>query len=54
MAIVYELRAIAKKKGVALARLCIAWVDVLGEHVVPVPSSSFVLPSFGSAVWACT
>ncbi|KAI5122055.1 hypothetical protein M0805_006039 [Coniferiporia weirii] len=40
MAIVDGLTAIAEKKGVTAAQLCIAWVCSLGAHVVPIPGSS--------------
>ncbi|KAI5122111.1 hypothetical protein M0805_002233 [Coniferiporia weirii] len=39
-AIVDGLTAIAEKKGVTVAQLCIAWVCSLGTHVVPIPGSS--------------
>ncbi|KAH8117321.1 aldo/keto reductase [Phellopilus nigrolimitatus] len=39
-AIVEGLKAIAEKKGITAAQLCIAWVGSLGSHVVPLPGSS--------------
>ncbi|KAJ7743828.1 aldo/keto reductase [Mycena metata] len=38
--IVDALGALAKKKGVTVAQLCIAWVASLGPSVIPVPGSS--------------
>ncbi|KAH7923876.1 Aldo/keto reductase [Leucogyrophana mollusca] len=40
MAIVDGLSAIAKRKGITPAQLCIAWVSSLGDHVIPLPGSS--------------
>ncbi|KAH7915005.1 NADP-dependent oxidoreductase domain-containing protein [Hygrophoropsis aurantiaca] len=40
MAIVDGLTAIAKRKGITAAQLCIAWVASLGDHVIPLPGSS--------------
>ncbi|KAJ6543812.1 NADP-dependent oxidoreductase domain-containing protein [Mycena sp. CBHHK59/15] len=40
MAIVSQLLALAGKKGVTPAQLCIAWVACLGRHVMPLPGSS--------------
>jgi aryl-alcohol dehydrogenase-like predicted oxidoreductase len=34
------LSAIANRKGITLAQLCIAWVGALGSHVIPLPGSS--------------
>jgi len=34
------LSAIADRKGITLAQLCIAWVGALGNHVIPLPGSS--------------
>ncbi|THH16555.1 hypothetical protein EW146_g4105 [Bondarzewia mesenterica] len=39
-AIVDALKAIADKKGITPAQLCIAWVAALGSHVIPLPGSS--------------
>jgi len=39
-AIVDALTAIAKRKDVTAAQLCIAWVSSLGPHVIPIPGSS--------------
>jgi len=38
--IVSRLLAIAEKKSVTPAQLCIAWVAALGPHVIPLPGSS--------------
>ncbi|KAJ7508262.1 aldo/keto reductase [Mycena galericulata] len=38
--IVSQLVAIADKKGITPAQLCIAWVAALGPHVIPLPGSS--------------
>lgn len=40
MAIADGLTAIAEKKGITPAQLCLAWVSSLGSHVVPIPGSS--------------
>ncbi|KAJ7294084.1 aldo/keto reductase [Mycena rebaudengoi] len=40
LAIVDALEAIAKRKGISVAQLCIAWVAALGPHVIPMPGSS--------------
>ncbi|KAH9975253.1 aldo/keto reductase [Lactifluus volemus] len=40
LALVSALEAIASKKGVTAAQLCIAWVASLGPHLVPIPGSS--------------
>lgn len=42
-AIAEEMKAIAEKKGVTPAQLCIAWVGHLGPRVIPMPGSSYVL-----------
>lgn len=42
MAIVDGLKAIADKKGVTPAQLCIAWVASLGPTMIPLPGSSYV------------
>jgi len=50
--IVDALTALAKKKGVTNAQLCIAWVASLGDHVIPLPGSSKVtrtLENFAAA-----
>jgi len=39
-AIVDALTALAKKKNITPAQLCIAWVSSLGPHVIPLPGSS--------------
>ncbi|KAJ3728507.1 aldo/keto reductase [Lentinula raphanica] len=39
-AIVEGLKAIAEKKGITAAQLCIAWVASLGPHMLPLPGSS--------------
>jgi pyridoxine 4-dehydrogenase len=40
MVFVDALKAIAEKKGISAAELCIAWVASLGPHLVPLPGSS--------------
>ncbi|PCH38099.1 aldo/keto reductase [Wolfiporia cocos MD-104 SS10] len=40
MAIVEALKAIAERKKITPAQLCIAWVGALGPHVLPLPGSS--------------
>ncbi|KAJ3540596.1 hypothetical protein NM688_g6206 [Phlebia brevispora] len=40
MALVDALKALAEKKGVTPATLCIAWVASLGPKVIPIPGSS--------------
>ncbi|CDO72841.1 hypothetical protein BN946_scf185002.g26 [Trametes cinnabarina] len=40
LAIVEAVKAIAAKKGVTPAQLCIAWVASRGPHVIPLPGSS--------------
>ncbi|KAJ7725942.1 aldo/keto reductase [Mycena metata] len=40
LTIVEALDAMAKKKGVTVAQLCIAWVASLGPSVIPLPGSS--------------
>ncbi|TFY76703.1 hypothetical protein EWM64_g7309 [Hericium alpestre] len=37
---VNALKAIADKKNITPAQLCIAWVGHLGDHVIPLPGSS--------------
>jgi len=37
-----HLSTIANRKGITVAQLCIAWVGVPGNHVVPLPGSSCV------------
>ena len=34
------IKPIAAKKGITPAQLCLAWVQSLGEHVIPIPGSS--------------
>ena len=34
------IKAIAEKKGVTAAQLCISWVCSLAPNVVPIPGSS--------------
>jgi pyridoxine 4-dehydrogenase len=34
------LSAIANRKGITVAQLCIAWVGALGDHMIPLPGSS--------------
>ncbi|KZV73077.1 aldo/keto reductase [Peniophora sp. CONT] len=38
--LVEALKTVAVKKGITVAQLCLAWVQALGEHVVPIPGSS--------------
>jgi pyridoxine 4-dehydrogenase len=38
--LVETLTAVANRKGITVAQLCIAWVGALGDHVIPVPGSS--------------
>ena len=40
MVLVEYLKAIAEKKNITPAQLCIAWVGSLGEKVIPLPGSS--------------
>ncbi|KAF7790846.1 hypothetical protein EIP86_001803 [Pleurotus ostreatoroseus] len=40
MAMVDGLKAIAEKKGITPAALCLAWVASLGPKVIPIPGSS--------------
>jgi len=40
LALVSAIEAIAAKRGVTAAQLCIAWVASLGPKVVPIPGSS--------------
>ena len=42
LALVDALRAIAERKGITPAQLCIAWVGSLGPKVIPLPGSSYV------------
>ncbi|KAI9454196.1 aldo/keto reductase [Russula earlei] len=42
LALASALNAIATKKGITAAQLCIAWVSSLGPNVVPIPGSSYV------------
>jgi len=35
-----SLSAIANRKGITVAQLCIAWVGALGDLVIPLPGSS--------------
>ena len=39
------MSAIANRKGLTVAQLCIAWVGALGDRVIPLPGSSF-FPSY--------
>ncbi|KAJ7836388.1 aldo/keto reductase [Mycena olivaceomarginata] len=38
--VVEALEAMAKRKGITVAQLCIAWVAAQGAHVIPLPGSS--------------
>ncbi|KZV71888.1 aldo/keto reductase [Peniophora sp. CONT] len=38
--LVEALKAAAEKKGITAAQLCLAWVQALGERVIPIPGSS--------------
>ena len=51
LALVDALKAIAEKKGITPAQLCIAWVGSLGPKVIPLPGSScvFLRCDFGAA-----
>ncbi|KDN49376.1 hypothetical protein RSAG8_02078, partial [Rhizoctonia solani AG-8 WAC10335] len=40
MKLVEALKAIAERKNITPAQLCLAWVCSLGPHVVPIPSST--------------
>ncbi|KAJ7150916.1 aldo/keto reductase [Mycena crocata] len=40
LTIVDALDALAKRKGITVAQLCIAWVAALGPSVIPMPGSS--------------
>ncbi|CAE6488444.1 unnamed protein product [Rhizoctonia solani] len=40
MKLVEALKAIADRKNITPAQLCLAWVCSLGPHVVPIPSST--------------
>ena len=44
MVLVEKVKAMAEKKGVTPAQLALAWVLSCGEHVVPIPGSSYVSP----------
>lgn len=43
LVIVEELKALAAKRNITPAQLAIAWVASLGDHVIPLPGSSYVL-----------
>jgi len=49
--IVESLKAIAAKKEITAAQLCIAWVSALGPHVIPAAGSSYVY--FSARVHRC-
>ncbi|KZV73064.1 aldo/keto reductase [Peniophora sp. CONT] len=38
--LVEALKKVAEKKGITAAQLCLAWVQSLGERVIPIPGSS--------------
>ncbi|VDB82813.1 unnamed protein product [Peniophora sp. CBMAI 1063] len=38
--LVEALKTVAEKKGISSAQLCLAWVQSLGERIVPIPGSS--------------
>ncbi|VDB82814.1 unnamed protein product [Peniophora sp. CBMAI 1063] len=38
--LVEALKAVAERKGITAAQLSLAWVQALGEHVIPIPGSS--------------
>ncbi|KAJ3538653.1 hypothetical protein NM688_g6487 [Phlebia brevispora] len=52
MALVDSLKAIAEKKGVTPAALCLAWVASLGPKVIPIPGSSNTKRSAANAATA--
>jgi pyridoxine 4-dehydrogenase len=41
-AIVDALKAVAERRGITPAQLCIAWVSALGPTVIPLVGSSYV------------
>ena len=43
LAMVNALAQIAQSKGITPAQLSISWVSSLGQHVIPLPGSSYVL-----------
>lgn len=45
-ALVESLKAIADKKNVTPAQLCISFVAALGPKVIPIPGSSYVAHSY--------
>lgn len=45
-AIVDALKSLATKKGCTPAQLCLAWVCSLGQHVIPIPGSSYAFLPF--------
>ena len=49
--IVESLKAIAVKKEITAAQLCIAWASALGPHVIPAAGSSYVY--FSARVHGC-
>jgi aryl-alcohol dehydrogenase-like predicted oxidoreductase len=46
LAIVDALQKVAAAKSVTAPQLCIAWVNSLGSHVIPLPGSSCVSPLY--------
>lgn len=46
LTLVDALKAVAEKKGITPAQLCIAWVGSLGPKVIPLPGSSCVSSRF--------
>ncbi|KZV71899.1 aldo/keto reductase [Peniophora sp. CONT] len=38
--LVDALKAVAEKKGITASQLCLAWVQALGKHVIPIPGST--------------
>lgn len=45
LALVDALEAMAKKKGVSVSTLTLAWVANLGPKVIPLPGSAYVCQS---------
>ena len=39
MKLVEAVKGIAEKKGITPAQLAIAWVNALGDHLIPIPGS---------------
>ncbi|RPD66272.1 aldo/keto reductase [Lentinus tigrinus ALCF2SS1-7] len=41
MALVEEVKSMAEKKGITTGQLALAWVASRGDHVIPIPGSSY-------------